>query len=52
VRVDGQLEEKAMKLTIVGAVVIVAVAILLLLVLNASLNVGKHPPQPDNAAEH
>jgi hypothetical protein len=46
------MEEAAMKLTIVGALVIVAVAILALLVLSALVNDGKQaPPSMNTDAE-
>jgi preprotein translocase subunit SecY len=42
------MEEAIMRLTIVGALLIVAVAILAVLVLKAMLNDDKRPPQSDN----
>jgi hypothetical protein len=41
------MEEAIMKLTIAGALLIVAVAILAVLLLRALLNDDKHPPQSD-----
>jgi hypothetical protein len=43
------MEEKTMKLTIVGALMIVAVAILALLLLSALLNEGKQAPPSLNS---
>jgi len=46
--VNGRMEETIMKLTIVGTLLIVAIAILAVLVLKAMLRDHNRPPKADN----
>jgi hypothetical protein len=48
--VNGRMEETTVKLTFVGAIVIVAVAVFVLLAIGVLLDDDKSPPQSGNAA--